>query len=118
VRVAPDGRRILADARDDEQDVWVGDIPRGTLTRLSFGPSLDAYPVWMPDGHSVLYSSSREGALAVFRQAADGTGTTVRVAPGLAGEGLPVSVTPDAKSAIVRKAGTSGLARSIWSGLD
>jgi eukaryotic-like serine/threonine-protein kinase len=62
----------------------------------------------MPDGRSVLYASSREGAQAIFRQAADGTGEPKRVAAGAAGEGMPISVSPDGRHLIVRR--SSGLA--------
>jgi hypothetical protein len=40
-RLAPDGIRVVVDPRDQEQDVWIADMRRGTLTRLSFGPSFD-----------------------------------------------------------------------------
>jgi hypothetical protein len=101
-RIARDGARLAVDVRDAEQDIWIADVRRGTMTRLSFGPSLDAYPVWMPDGRTLLYASSRDGAQAIFRQAADGTGAPQRVAAGPEGEGLPVSVSPDGQYALVR----------------
>ncbi len=102
-RLSPDGSRIVVDSRDQEQDVWVAATARGRLTRLSFGPSLDAYAVWMPDSRSVLYASSRDGALAVFRQATDGTGEPQRLISGPDGEGVPVAVAPDGKFAILRR---------------
>ena len=104
-RVSPDGSRIVVDTRDQEQDVWIAATKGGGLTRLSFGPSLDAYPIWAADGRSALFASSREGRLAVFRQSADGTGGSARVAAGAPGEGLPLSVSPDGKLAIVRRDG-------------
>jgi serine/threonine-protein kinase len=104
-RLSPDGTRVVVDSRDQEQDIWIARTNGGVLTRLSFGPSMDAYPVWTPDGRTVLFASSRDGALAIFRQSADGTGEAARVRAGAAGEGLPLSVSPDAKFAIIRKSG-------------
>jgi serine/threonine-protein kinase len=49
-RLSPDGSRIALDARDQENDIWVYDIARGTPTRLTFGPAADRFPVWTPDG--------------------------------------------------------------------
>ena len=51
-------------------DIWIFDIPRGTLTRLTFNGNA-GYPVWTRDGRRVCYSSSDEE----FCQAADGTGS-------------------------------------------
>ncbi|MGH9386755.1 MAG: protein kinase domain-containing protein [Vicinamibacterales bacterium] len=102
-RVAPDGVRLAVDSRDQEQDVWITDTRRGTLARLSFGPALDAYPTWTPDGRYVRYASSRDGAQAIYRMSADGTGEPQRLATGPVGEGVPLSVSPDGRSVIVRK---------------
>ena len=44
-----------------------------TLTRLTDG-SGDQAPVWTHDGLRLIYSSQRDGARALFRQFADGTG--------------------------------------------
>ena len=35
----------------------------------------DVRPLWHPDGQSVVFASTRDGPLALFRKAADGTGT-------------------------------------------
>ena len=55
--LSPDGRRValrLVGAKRSQTDVWIGDIERGTLTRLtSTGTATD--PVWTPDGSGVCY---------------------------------------------------------------
>ena len=38
-RIVPDGTRVAIDTRDQQQDIWIWDIARQTLTRLTFNPS-------------------------------------------------------------------------------
>jgi serine/threonine-protein kinase len=66
-------------ATDQETDIWVWDLGRTTLTRVTFDPGIDAYPVWTPDGRRVLFSSERTGARNLYWQAADGTGAVERL---------------------------------------
>ena len=40
-------------------DLWVWDLGRTTLTRVTFDPGIDTYPVWTPDGRRVIFSSDR-----------------------------------------------------------
>ena len=78
-RISPDGGRVVVRSADQENDLWVWDLARLTLTRLTLTPGLDLYPVWTPDSRRVLFSSDREGALNLFAQAADGTGAAERL---------------------------------------
>jgi serine/threonine-protein kinase len=77
-RLSPDGARLALDL-DDLSDVWIWDLPRETLTRLTFHPGLDYYPLWTPDGQRVVFTSSREGPFNLFWKAADGTGSAERL---------------------------------------
>ena len=78
-RVSPEGDGVVVRAADQEDDLWVWDVTRLTLTRMTFNPSGDAYPVWTPDGQRLIFSSQREGAQNLFWQAADGTGAVERL---------------------------------------
>jgi serine/threonine-protein kinase len=78
-RLSPDGTRVAVHAGDQEDDIWVWDLGRTTLTRATFDPSIDAHPVWTPDGHRVIFSSDRAGARNLFWQAPDGTGAVERL---------------------------------------
>ena len=82
-RLSPDGTRLALDIRDQENDIWVWDFARETLTRVTFDPGLDGSPVWMPDGRRVVFTSQTGGATAsLFWQAADGTGAAERLTQG------------------------------------
>ena len=78
-RISPDGGRLAVDVRDQEQDIWIWDFARETLTRLTFAPGLDSYPVWTPDGRQVAFASNRDGPEHnLYWKAADGTGSIER----------------------------------------
>jgi serine/threonine-protein kinase len=78
-RLSPDGTRIAVNAQDQERDIWAWDLGRTTLTRATFDPAGDTYPVWTPDGRRLIVSSERAGARNLFWQAVDGTGTVERL---------------------------------------
>ena len=78
-RLSPDGTRVAVHAGDQELDLWIWDLGRTTLTRVTSDPSIDAHPVWTPDGRRVIFSSDRAGARNLFWQAADGTGEVERL---------------------------------------
>jgi serine/threonine-protein kinase len=91
-RLSPDGTRVALDIRDQENDIWIWDLTRETLTRLTSDPGNDAVPVWTPDGRRLLFSSTRTGVWDLYWQAADGTGTADRLTNTSIN---PTSVTPD-----------------------
>ena len=70
---------MALDIRDQENDIWVWDFARETLTRVSTGPGTDETPEWMPDGRRILFSSQTAKGDALVRQAADGSGTAERL---------------------------------------
>ena len=71
--VSPDGQRVAVEASEaGNEDIWIYDLERNTLSRLTFDPSDDYMPVWTPDGERVVYGSDRDGGL--WWRAADGTG--------------------------------------------
>jgi serine/threonine-protein kinase len=93
-RISPDGTRVAFDIRDQENDIWVWDLRRETLTRLTFDPGLDQAPVWTPDSRRLLFSSLRGGAQNLYAQAADNTGAITRLTNSLNPQ-FPSSISPD-----------------------
>ena len=79
-RISPDGTQVALDVRDQENDIWIWSLARRTLTRLTFDPGFDRYPMWTPDGRRIAFSSQRTGGPTnLFWQAADGTGAAERL---------------------------------------
>jgi serine/threonine-protein kinase len=109
-RLSPDGTRLAVFIADQEgSDVWLWDLARATLSRSTFDPGIDIYPVWTPDGRTVLFSSQRAGARNLFAQAADGTGVVTRLTES-PNQQDATSVSPDGKRLVfTENAPTTGL---------
>ena len=97
-RLSPDATRVALEVRGQEQSIWVWDLARKTLTRLTFGPKFQRYAVWTPDGRSVIFSSGERGSpttpRSLFRRRADGTGTVEQLTQSAIAQ-FPQTVTPD-----------------------
>jgi Tol biopolymer transport system component len=73
--LSPDGRRVaMTRTVQTNQDVWLMDLVRGGLTRLTFDPALDNDPVWSPDGMRIAFSSNIAGAFNLFTKPSNGAG--------------------------------------------
>ncbi|HEX6217255.1 MAG TPA: LpqB family beta-propeller domain-containing protein, partial [Vicinamibacterales bacterium] len=81
IAFAPDGGRVAMEIRDRDADVWVHDIERGTLARLTSDPAIDVKPTWAPDGRRIAFASTPANASIsnLYVQSADGTGTPIRL---------------------------------------
>ena len=79
-RVSPDGTRVAVDRFDSANtDVWVYDLARQTLRRLTTDSASDNYPLWTLDSERLVFQSNREGIVGLYWQAADGTGSIDRL---------------------------------------
>jgi Tol biopolymer transport system component len=79
--LSPDGRRVAADRTvQGNRDVWLIDIARGGLTRLTFGSSVDGYPIWAPDGTRLAFESNRKGPYGLYVRPSTAVGTEEAIA--------------------------------------
>jgi eukaryotic-like serine/threonine-protein kinase len=78
-RLSPDGRRVGVDIGGRNRDLYVWDLARRVLQRLTTDPAEDAMVRWSPDGSKIAYANSRHGIPNVFWQAADGSSPPERV---------------------------------------
>ena len=97
--LSPDGTRVAVFANDQEGDVWLWDLGRTTLTRLTVVPGRDVVQVWTPDSRRVIFSSERAGGRNLFWQAADGTGAAERLLESPNTQ-YPLAVSPDGRQLI------------------
>ena len=98
-RLSPDGTRVALEVRDQENDIWIWDFLRGTLTRVTFDPGIDWAPAWTPNGRVVFGSQRGGGFSSLFMQAADGSGAIERLTQS-ANIQLPSAVSPDGRHVI------------------
>jgi serine/threonine-protein kinase len=73
-RLSPDGSRIAVHATDQDNDIWIWDVVKETLTRLTFDKGVDSSPVWSRDLSRIFYASAKDGPLNLFWKPSNGTG--------------------------------------------
>jgi len=88
--LSPDGSTVAMDRADRQtrlRDIWLHDLARGTDSRFTFGPQLNDYPVWSPDGSHIAFASYRSGGSSIFQRAIGGGAQDELLAkfPGFAG---------------------------------
>jgi serine/threonine-protein kinase len=101
-RLSPDGTRVALFINDQEQDIWIWDLARQALTRLTFDAGPDVSPVWSPDSQRVIFASARSGSSNLYWQAADGTGSVERLTESRNIQ-VPYAVTPDGTEILLRE---------------
>jgi len=74
-RLSADGRWLAVTVWGQRSwDIYICDITRSTLRRVTFNEEIDQCPVWVPNGERLTYSSVREDrAPDLFWVAPDGT---------------------------------------------
>ena len=96
-RLSPDGRRLAVEVGNwAESDVWIYDLERDAMTRLTFSEGPDWHHVWSPDGQTIAYASNFGPTGKMFLQRADGVGESQKLndEPGTQS---PNSFSPDGK---------------------
>jgi serine/threonine-protein kinase len=78
---SPDGRRLALELADGKQThIWIYELPRDIVTRLTFDAAAEGRPVWTPDGRRIVFTrNSGKGASNLYWQYADGTGQVQRL---------------------------------------
>jgi len=101
-RLAPDQNRVAFAARDAETanwDVWLIDLARGFLSRVTSDPETDWFPAFSPDGTRVLFASTRTptnaGTNTIYRRNVSGTGNDESLTPSSPVRGFPDDVSLD-----------------------
>jgi tRNA A-37 threonylcarbamoyl transferase component Bud32/WD40 repeat protein len=108
--LSPDGRRLAVVIGDNTRvDIWIKQLDRGPLTRLTFDGGGNYNPVWTPDGLSVTYVSNRGGRPEIWTRRADGSGEARRLLD-LDEEFREVSWTADGTWLVLRTSATD----DIW----
>lgn len=98
--LSPDGGRIAFDELAVDQnnlDIWIYDIQRGTKTRFTFDFAFDQIPIWTPDGSGVVFSSSRGANYSVYVKQADGAKEEELIARKEGNSELATSMSPDGR---------------------
>jgi serine/threonine-protein kinase len=107
-RFSPDGKRLAFSIGSEKgSDIWVKDLDRGILSRLSFLPGFNTNPVWTPDGKHIVSRSTNPSAPGLYAIRSDGSGQANRLTEGTA-QAFPVSLSPDGKHLAIVQSGNGG----------
>jgi serine/threonine-protein kinase len=111
-RLSPNGRQVAVTIDEQGGQVWLYDLSRETLTRLTFEGNRNTDPAWTPDGKRIAFESNKEGPQNLFMQLADGSGGLERLTTSDYNH-FPLSWSPDGQLlAFIEFNPTTG--RDIW----
>ena len=106
-RLSPDGRRV---ALEIGPQIWVYDLVRETLARLTLEGTSNSNHSWTPDGKRIAFQSNKNGAPALFWQLADGSGGPEQLT---SGAHVATSWSPDGQLLAFHGLGAT-TERDIW----
>lgn len=69
-QISPDGTRLAINARDETSDIWIYDLKRENLQRLTLEAESNIGPLWAADGR-IAYTRMFAGKQEIVIQAAD-----------------------------------------------
>ena len=106
-RLSRDGHRLAIFAADQDLDIWLSDLERSTVTRVTSGAGVESYPVWTPDEKGLIFSSQTASVGNLYRQRADGSGEPERLtdSPNLQ---QPTAVSPDGSMLVFMEVNAKG----------
>ena len=108
-RLSPDGKRIVVTIPEGGMHhLWVYDIVRGSLTRLTYGDSDNVGSTWSPDGLRIAFLSRKEGKWTTVMKSADGGGREEVLLSMESFHGVPGSWSPDGKFLAGTRRGENG----------
>jgi len=115
LEISPDEKTVaVVMGNPARSDVWLEDVARGVVTRFTFRPGLNAFPVWSPDGSRLVFSllSLNLYFSDVYQKAAGGNGQEeLLLHAGL--NGFPGDWSPDAKWIVYTRTGQN-TANDLW----
>lgn len=113
-RLSPDGRRIAVSISDDRsatEDIFIQDLTRGALTRVTSAPTDDSSPVWFPDGKRIVHPADVDGPPHLVVRTVGVEGLTPLLPPSVIQ--IPSDVTPDGKNVFFTRRGRD-TGSDIW----
>ena len=113
--ISPDGRHVALTKKisPEESDIWVLELERMVMIRLTSGPGNHDDAVWSPDGKYIAYSADVDGPWNIFRKPFPGGGQQEPVAVSEATFKNPLDWSPDGKYLLYEQLGT-GTNMDLW----
>jgi serine/threonine-protein kinase len=113
-RLSPDGSRLALHIFEANSiHLWVYEIQRSVLVRLTFSAEGDFWPLWTPDGKRLTFASNRDGFnSSLYWKPADGSGEVERLTTSEHPQ-FPTSWSPDGTT-LAFEDRTDDTVRDIW----
>ena len=113
-RLSPDGSRLaLHIFETNKLHLWVYEIQRSVLVRLTFSAEGDLWPLWTPDGKRLTFASFRDGFdSSLYWKPADGSGEVERLTTSEHPQ-FPTSWSPDGTT-LAFEVRADDTVRDIW----
>ncbi len=115
-RISPDGERVVVTRRspENETDLWMVDLNRGALSRLTTEPSRNGHAVWTPDGRGMAFQSRRNGKIGLYMRDQGGLGSDRLLAEPGPGFCLPQTWSRDGAILVFRDLGLGSSRNDIF----
>jgi Tol biopolymer transport system component len=97
IGISPDDGRVALSINDPGpgRNIWIHDLSRGIRSRFSFASdAMDGLAQWSPDGREIVYTSTVDGSLQIFRKPTSGAGRAESLMK-WEGDAWPTSWSPD-----------------------
>ncbi|MGH9867970.1 MAG: protein kinase domain-containing protein [Candidatus Polarisedimenticolia bacterium] len=96
---SPDGKRIAFGITSGplHGDIWIKDLERDTVSRLTRLPGRNTVPLWTPDGQSIVFISHGHAAQGIYWTRADGASKPQPLMETKGEFQTPNSISPDGK---------------------
>ena len=108
IALSPDTRYAAVALRDwisGKRDIWLVNTERPVTDQFTLNSPEAGFPVWAPDGNSIIYASTQTGTWDLHARGMKGTTTEDYLFAGrstLAGPNYPRDITPDGRFALFR----------------
>jgi Tol biopolymer transport system component len=98
--ISPDASRLAVTKADPifgNYDIWIDNFKQKLFSRLTFQRGINFYPVWTPDGRSIIYTSDSAGRPSLFRKSVAGTGESEQLLKNPGGNEYGYDISADGK---------------------
>jgi Tol biopolymer transport system component len=106
--ISPDASRVAvtkADTISGDYDIWIHDQKQKLFSRFTFQRGLDFYPIWTPDGRSIIYSSDSAGRPSMFRKGVAGSGEPQQLIGNTGANQYPYDISGDGRYLVFAQIG-------------
>jgi Tol biopolymer transport system component len=109
--MSPDGRHVaMHRTTEGNIDLWLLDLERGGLRRLTTHATNEIHPLWSPDGNRLVFSSNSTGSYELYERSILGASAEKKLLPM---QGPPTDWSPDSRFLLFHHRGSKSSA-DIW----